>query len=143
MVVFLAAPIASMLRGPQGLEAGFRDALMSVEAALVASGHEVISAHRREDWGRRLDTPANALRLDLAGIDRCDVIVAFVGDPPSPGVQLELGYAIARDKRIVALVSKDSADRPYLLDGIPTVASASIVTIANMADAAEVLDREL
>lgn len=130
--IFLAAPLTQKLRAGygMGLEPEFRAVLADLHRALAKLGHHVVSAHEREAWGEVLDPPEVALRLDLEELDGCDAVVALIGDPPSPGVQLEIGYAIARRKPILALVDQ-TGTRPYLLDGLPAVARAKVIVLGD------------
>lgn len=125
MKVFLAAPFTQLLDRRGTFDSDYRSRLSDIHQFLESLGHEVISAHTREHWGNALESPAEALAIDLAGIDACDVLVAFIGTPPSPGVQLEIGYALARRAPVLAIVDRNDS-RPYLLDGLPSIAKAEI-----------------
>ena len=77
-------------------------------------GYTVRSAHQREKFGKKLWPPDRALAKDLEWIRGASVLVAVMdGQIPSPGVQLELGYALALQKPIVQVI-KPNARLPYL-----------------------------
>lgn len=142
MKVFLAAPLTQTL-GPDGhVDADFRAALSSLHEFLEGLGHDVFSAHVREKWGAALDTPSGALAIDLAQLQSCDVVVAVVGTPASPGVQFELGYAVAFEKPLL-IIASDTCEEPYLIRGLPEYAIASIYRTDNLASARRFLDAEL
>jgi nucleoside 2-deoxyribosyltransferase len=47
-------------------------------------------------------------------MEQADVVVALIVDPPSPGVQLELGVALALGKPIIQINDAASDRIPYL-----------------------------
>jgi Nucleoside 2-deoxyribosyltransferase len=138
MQLFLAAPFTQMLSPAGEFDGTFRSELMELHDYLGHLGYHVFSAHSREDWGNALDTPGGALAIDLAQIDRCDALIAVIGDPPSPGVQLELGYAIARKKPLVLIVDRSGA-APYLVAGIPALTPATIIHVTTLAESHEIV----
>lgn len=64
-------------------------------------GHTVFCALRADQYKINDTDPAEAFRLDEEEIEKADGLLAFVTDKPSPGVQTEIGIAIAARKRIV------------------------------------------
>jgi hypothetical protein len=127
--IFLAAPFTQNLRpkGQGGLPEDYRRGLSKIIELFEAKNCSVSNAHKREVWGERLDDPASALRYDLEGVALCDVLVAIIGLPPSPGVQLEIGYAIALHKPIVVIHQRDQFI-PYLIRGLGSSVPATILT---------------
>jgi hypothetical protein len=116
--VFLSAPFTQLLQDQGGgLPAETRGHLESIIDRLEARGWSVDNAHRRERWGAALDRPLAALTADLKGIETADTLVAIIGSPPSPGVQLEIGFALARGKEILLVVGRDDPI-PYLIRGV-------------------------
>jgi nucleoside 2-deoxyribosyltransferase len=142
MRVFLAAPLTQTLGPERRVDPTFRADLSRLHEFLEDLGHEVFSAHVRERWGEALDTPSGALAIDLAQLNGCDVVVAVLGTPPSPGVQLELGYAVACDKPIL-IIASDAAEVPYLVMGLPDFTDASVHRSATIDEARGFLDKEL
>ena len=134
MFVFLAAPLTGQLTGAGSdvsIRPEFRRALTHVIDQLEASGHRVHSSHRREMWGEDIYEPKRAIELDFAAIAECDVVFAFIGDPPSPGVQMELGYAVAKSKRIVVAFTQGFESLPHLTKGLSAFPRVSIVRITS------------
>ncbi|MGV3662997.1 MAG: nucleoside 2-deoxyribosyltransferase [Prosthecobacter sp.] len=125
MKIFLAAPFTTNVITGKGLEEGFAALLRRLIKELRDSGHEVFSAHEREQWGRAIDPAEKALQDDLSELRAADVVIALIGDPPSPGVQMELGGALILEKPILALVEMGS-ERPYLLAGMHQVTTALV-----------------
>jgi len=142
MRVFLAAPLTQTLGAERRVDPQFRADLSRLHEFLESLGNDVFSAHVRERWGEALDTPSGALAIDLAQLKACDAVVAIVGTPPSPGVQLELGYAVALNKPML-IIASDSAETPYLVRGLPDFADASIYSTATLDGALGFLEEEL
>lgn len=128
--IFLSAPFSQLLvDGGLGVEV--RERLNAVIDHLEAKGWSVGNAHKREGWGARLDSPHTAVRADLQGIEDSGVLVAILGSPPSPGVQLEIGFALARNKKLVIIAESDDP-MPYLIRGV--VEQESVVLIRQTND---------
>lgn len=123
--IFLSAPFTQLLT-EKGLPPKMRERLNALINHLEAEGWAVGNAHKREGWGRELDSPYSALTADLEGIDAAGTVVAILGSPPSPGVQLEIGFALARHKRLI-LIADYLDPMPYLIRG--AVEQDSVVLI--------------
>ena len=118
MIIFLAAPFtAKIQKNNNSIPHDYRDWLKTIIETLRSEGHDVICAHERENWGKEIDTPKVALQQDWDAISESDILVAYIGDPPSPGVQMEIGYASALGKTIVLLHKYDEY-LPYLNSGL-------------------------
>jgi hypothetical protein len=129
--VFLSAPLTQYVNDPNSLE-GFRREWTGIADDLEHCGHTIFSAHRREAWGAALDEPLSALKADIAGIVNTDVIIAYVGQPPSPGVQLEIGYALAAHKDLLVFIERDQSE-PYLVRGLGGLPGAKVVEVDDFA----------
>jgi nucleoside 2-deoxyribosyltransferase len=143
LVVFLSAPLTQYLAdgGPSALMDSFREHWNGLAEALERSGHQVISAHRREIWGASIDSPDVALKDDLEGLRASDLVLAYIGSPPSPGVQLELGYAIAHHKSILVFID-EGQDTPYLVRGFPQMANLEVFDIKELGEIKQALYRK-
>ena len=120
--LFLAAPFTQYLEN--GLVTlNHQEGIKRVYSELEQNGFEIFSAHQEEEMGKDLDDPATAIVRDLKELKEADILIAFIGDPPSPGVQMEIGAAITMDKPIIYLI-KEGEKAPYLTDGIPIVTQA-------------------
>lgn len=125
--IFLSAPFTQLIDAETSeLSKDARAGLEAIIDHLEARGWTVANAHRRERWGAVLDSPLTALTADLAGIGEASALVAILGAPPSPGVQLEVGFALARGKKIVLIVDDDDPV-PYLIRGV--MESPSILVV--------------
>jgi nucleoside 2-deoxyribosyltransferase len=136
--IFFAAPLTAYLviadGGRTSLETSLVNQIGRVLTFLRNKGHRVFSAHERESWGQEIFSPRKALRLDLDGIDDCELFLALIGNPPSPGVQLELGYAIARQKPIVAVYTQKRGALPHLVRGLRAYPKTRLIRITSVDD---------
>lgn len=140
MRVFLAAPFTAMVETVDGrtlLALPFADLLATLLATLRARGCTVTSSHERERWGADIYAPERALAADLEQIRLADLLVALIGDPPSPGVQMELGHALAFSKPIAAFHTQPFERLPHLTKGM---ASRAEVTITRYDSAEELVN---
>jgi nucleoside 2-deoxyribosyltransferase len=113
-IVFLAAPFTGERDAEGVVNKALRDDLIKIMDYLRKKRYVVRSAHEREEFGINLYSAAKALEADLSWLDGCGVVVAIMkGSSPSPGVQMELGAALALGKPIVQIIFPD-ANVPYL-----------------------------
>jgi hypothetical protein len=140
--VFLSAPLTQYVldENPSSLD-NFRGHWGRIAKALERNGHDVFSAHQREAWGADLDSPESALKADVAGLLASELIIAYVGNPASPGVQMELGYAIATHKQVLVFIDYDQTE-PYLVRGLEAWPHAEVIEIADLSGINPVLVRK-
>jgi hypothetical protein len=128
--VFFAAPFTQLIESASGVVAAtWRDELRSMYDALVRRGHSVFLAHEREAWGEQLMTPQTCTPLDYAEMQAADVVCAYVGNPPSHGVHIELGWASSMRKPILILTD-DGVQYTPLLWGLGDVANTTYFPLA-------------
>lgn len=143
MNIFLLAPLTDKIDPATKLvKKSYRDWLESIIKMLKENGHSIVCAHIREDWGEKLEPPEIAIVNDYNSTENCDLIIAYLGNPPSPGVQMELGFAISLKKPILVL-HENQAKIPYLVNGISQLTKASIIDFVDKAELLEKLKREL
>ncbi len=139
MKIFFAAPFTKIINSNDGLvDPEFRMWINTIVQKLRTFGHIVFLAHEREEWGAKLDPPEKALKLDWEEIEESDIVLAYIGNPPSPGVQMEIGYASALQKPIVVF-SVNNEEIPYLTKGLSAVTNTTFKEIKKPEDAAEIL----
>ena len=116
--VFLAAPFTDYRTGKNGeLLQSLRRQLQSLLNRLRAEGYEVFSAHEREKWGLEIDPQAVALEEDWYELRKSDILIAILGNPISPGVQMEIGIALQREMKIIVFAERHQK-LPYLIEGL-------------------------
>lgn len=127
MNVFLAAPFTDRIDSETGLiNSDFAAWLRRIISLLDILQLRTINSHVEEEWGARLASPAVAIARDLDAIRQCDLLLAYIGVPPSPGVQFEIGFATAN--QIPMILFYDRCGRPpYLLEGLPAVCKTVII----------------
>ena len=142
--VFLAAPFTQLVRRENGTDTigSFKAVLQGVIELFESKNLHVFNAHRREAWGQSLENPKQALSRDLEEMARADLVVAIVGSPPSPGVQLELGYAIAFQKPILVLCKRGDFV-PYLNGGLDAVTPSKFLEYDHESQISDLLRRQL
>jgi hypothetical protein len=101
MKIFLSVSFSHQVDAQGAINPAYRSDLEILIQKLEEENHEVFCAPRAEGWRVTDHDPVHALRADFKEIDGADVYVAVLTDRVSAGVQLETGYALARDKRIV------------------------------------------
>jgi nucleoside 2-deoxyribosyltransferase len=143
MKIFFAAPFTGKIdvRTSQ-VETQYRDWLHKIHLELLNNGYKVVSAHEREDWGNALDSPKDAIFNDYNSILESDILVAYVGDPPSYGVQMELGFAVALKKPILILRNAN-VQLPYLMPGLGRMTQTAEIIIEEHKDLIGILTQIL
>ncbi|MCB9809004.1 nucleoside 2-deoxyribosyltransferase [Candidatus Nomurabacteria bacterium] len=88
-----------------------------IENSLKNNGHSVYSSLEDEEWFQK-NKPTNKEILDhtIQKMDESDVVLVFLNSSEkSEGVLIEIGYAIARNKKIILLIKK-GVEANYLKD---------------------------
>lgn len=125
--VFLAAPYSQWMDNAiGGLLPQWKLRLDAVRQALLASGARVFSAHHSESWGKDWRASDLCTPIDFEAMLRTDVVCALVGDPPSGGVAVELGWASALGKPILLVRSPGAVCSP-LIAGLGSITSVQYV----------------
>lgn len=136
MKIFLSVSFSSKVDDTGRINSAYRSDLEILIQKLEEEGQKVFCAPRLEGWKISDHDPIHALKADLAEIDASDVYVAILNNTVSAGVQLETGYAIAREKRIV-LASPTGAQPEWTnnaLTGFDNVSSVNFEFYDQLAD---------
>ena len=139
--IFLAAPFTQYIDGDK-IPEEIKSSLNNIISSLKSEGYEVFSAHVEEKWGEDLDDPFSALKRDFNELRDSEILVAFIGQPPSPGVQMEIGVALAMNKRIIYLI-KEGDSYPFLLDGLPKLTDAQPLRYTSYDNALKQIRKQL
>jgi hypothetical protein len=141
MRISLSAPFTERLDPhTQLIQPMYRNWLARLISFLEGKGHQVINSHVREDWGGKLEPPEIAIVNDFTSIKDSHLIIAYIGNPPSPGVQMELGFASSFGKRIIILTETDS-EMPYLARGLHRLTDAVLIRFDSQEDLIAELDK--
>lgn len=106
MKIFFAVSYSSEVDTHGNIFPEFRK-IEEMLAALEADGSTVYCAPRKDDWKLNSLSPGEAVTSDLQNIDDSDVFIALLDEVISAGVQLELGYALAKKKKILIAATED------------------------------------
>lgn len=140
--IFVGAPLTAFVGSGQQFDPTARDTIEDVLRAIAAIGWRVSSAHVEEKWGKEMLAPAATLMRDLSAIDAADVVLFLLLDAPSPGMNLELGYALAVRKPIFML-GAHSHHMGFLGAGVVEAGLArSVRDAAELASHLDRMDRE-
>ncbi|HUW95480.1 MAG TPA: hypothetical protein VMW58_06805 [Anaerolineae bacterium] len=118
MRIYLATPIHDKLYPitPRP-DPEFENSVKSILGFLRSEGHSVFLALEREEWGAAIMSGDVCTPKDRDEMQGADVVVAMVGNPPSGGVQYELGWATGDDdpemRKPVVLLLDDSIRDQY------------------------------
>src|SRR4051794_26690038 len=128
LCVFVGGPFKALIDTSTGVvPIGARRPVTRVVQHFEGQGHEVLSAHGLEGWGRTMVTPEECTRRDFDWIRRADVVVAFPGSPASPGTHIEIGWASAWGKPLV-LILEPGVQHAYLALGLSALYPVQYVT---------------
>jgi nucleoside 2-deoxyribosyltransferase len=129
MKIFLGAPFTQDISDETKIMHTHKvEHIMNLIGYLQKKGHSVTNAHTREKFGEELMPPHVCTKKDYDEVKNCDVFVAVVGNPASGGVQVELGWASALNKKIIVLLYGNGKYSP-LVDGLSSVADAKIIRV--------------
>ena len=79
------------------------------------------------------DTPEKSIETDLQSIRNCDIFIIHYPTKVPSSALIELGVAIALNKRIIIITSSKNT-LPYLALGIPSTINKSIILESNSFD---------
>ncbi len=114
---FIAAPMSSF--NDSELYVRCRKGVLSLITALRDKNYIVFSELERFRDLKDYDEPASAVMEDLKKIAEYDVFVLFHPVKMQTSSLIELGYALAHNKRIFIISKKENL--PYLALGLPVV----------------------
>jgi nucleoside 2-deoxyribosyltransferase len=143
MKIFFSAPYTSQIDNDTRLiKADFKAWLEELIFFIKSQGVKVISSHIRENWGENIFSPPDAITADFSGIERSDLLVAYVGEPASAGVLMELGFAAAIKKKVVIIKEKGS-ELPYFANGLNAWTETEFIEYENNGQLKELLKQRL
>ncbi len=100
--VFLSTPVADKIDENGNVLPEYRLFIEAILDGLRKADIEVKAAVEYDGWRLDFDIPPEiAIKKDLEKVDASDELIALVNDKPSAGVQFEIGYAIAKSKRVI------------------------------------------
>ena len=125
MKIFVAASYSSKVNYDTGeVFAEYKAWLEEILGQLEAAGHTVICSLREDKYRINDADPAGAFRLDTYTIASCDALLALLNDHVSAGVQTEIGFALALDKKVI-LAHKSEDKLAYINSAMVKASSAT------------------
>lgn len=125
MKVFVAASYSSKVNYDTGeVFPEFKAWLEALIGQLEAGGHEVFCSLRHDGYRINDRDPAAGLKLDFREITAADAVFALVESTISAGVQVEIGYSLALNKKIV-LAHKPEDKLAYINHAMVTAGVAA------------------
>lgn len=93
--------------GPDVFRPDAKEYFVCIRALIEYHGMEaLIPLDNEVSSGSEVDVPAEIYKANVAMIDACDVVIAniepFRGPHMDPGTAFEIGYAVAKEKKIYA-----------------------------------------
>lgn len=126
----MAAPYSQWMDPTTGeVAVRHRLQLERLRTRFIDDGAHVFSAHHNELWGRGWLPPEQCTPADFRALRVADIVCAFVGDPPSSGVAVELGWASALGKPIVVLTTENTGYSPLIV-GIGSITNSRHVVVS-------------
>lgn len=101
MKIFLSVSFSAEVDEKGNVQKAYRSDLETLIQKLEELGHKVYCALAEEKWTINNQNPVSLLKKELEKIDDSDIFVAVLGHNISCGVQLSMGYALAKEKRLV------------------------------------------
>ncbi|MGB8456004.1 MAG: nucleoside 2-deoxyribosyltransferase [Anaerocolumna sp.] len=140
--IFLAAPFKSLVdENNLIMDDKSKEQISNLIIYLENKGFHVHNAHKREQWGQQFMPPDQCTQIDFNQISDCDILIAFPGNPPSPGTHIEIGWASALDKRIFLLLHESINNYAYLIQGLHTVANITYIVYSTEEEYYKELDK--
>lgn len=102
MKVFVACSYSDNVNYDTGeVFPAFKTALEETLRTIEKTGATVFNALRYDKYKINDLDPAEAFFLDKKHLDESDVLVVLLDDKISAGAQVEIGYAIAKNKQVI------------------------------------------
>jgi nucleoside 2-deoxyribosyltransferase len=87
-------------------------------------------------------SPKEAIKVDFGEILIADCLVAYIGNPPSSGVLMELGFAASIKKPIIIFTENDNLI-PYFARGLEAWTDTHIINFDDFSDLCNKFDKVL
>jgi nucleoside 2-deoxyribosyltransferase len=143
MRLFLATSFSGQTTPDGKVHESFRRDVEAIINGLLNAGHSVFCAVQAEGWDVNTLRPEQAFEMDLRELNEADAFIGFVtANPPSAGVQFEIGYSLAKGKRVV-LMRHESDKLPYMNIGLVNSGNAIELQYESMDDLMQQLKSEL
>jgi len=124
MNIFLATSISS-LNSPEKL-AQYKKQIRLLADSLISESHTVHSELFKIESIDNYDSPIDSLAMDMTAISQADVFILHYPIKKGSSTLIELGYAIAKEKFIVAIIPSLDV-LPFMALGLDSMNYAALV----------------
>jgi len=124
MNIFLATSISS-LNSPEKL-AEYKKGIRLLADSLISESHSVHSELFKIESIDNYDSPLDSLSMDMTAISKADVFILHYPIKKGSSTLIELGYAIAKEKFIIALIPSLDV-LPFMALGLDAMKHAALV----------------
>ena len=140
--IFFCAPYIKKIDNETKLiNEEFKDWLSKIIEYFKKNIQNVNNSHVREEWGANIYPPSDAIRHDFSDIRNADCVIAYIGNPPSSGVLVELGFAAAIKKPIV-IFTENKQLIPYFVLGLNNWTNTKIIVFDSLEDLFDKFNQE-
>ena len=130
MKVFLSTPISCFNNKAELIN--YKESITNLLSA-IKKQHTVCAEIETIMDEADYDTPEKSIETDLQSIRNCDIFIIHYPTKVPSSALIELGVAIALNKRIIIITSSKNT-LPYLALGIPSTINKSIILESNSFD---------
>ncbi len=119
MKIFLSTSFSSKVLPDGSVEPGYRSQLEAIISHLERQSHEVFCALREDNWLLNEVAPSEAFLMDAHAVSDCELMLVLIrNNPPSAGIQFELGAGYILKKQMIILWQADDVPVPYINQGL-------------------------
>ena len=142
--IYLAARFTSALQNDT-FNFEFKNRLLQIINYLKNKGHEVFSAHLKENFGNIKCLPDEFVVRDFNDIKNCEYFIALIDEHFSGGVFIELGWASILKKKIIILipVSMNKNEVTPVISGLQYLTACVISKYQDMDHLIKIIDELL
>ena len=141
MKIYLAAPFTKKLNHENLVDSEHQQKLLSIEKKIQGLGHNVFLPHRDlSKWGKV--KPEEIIHLWEQTIRKCDLLLALIGFPDSPGTCIEIGIALAHKKPII-LLNENSESLSASLNALQALENIKLIKFHELNELFKKLESEL
>ena len=138
MRIYFAAPYTNLAKPVEGSEYGwvpddYTKWLRKVIEGLEDMGHEVHCPHRDDHkWGKSFPKLHELVPNQFKKITKeTDLFLAYLGQPQSAGVAIEIGYAISRGTRTI-IIKKPGDKITLIAQGLDEITPCEILEFRDL-----------
>lgn len=149
MRIYFAAPYLNVAIPKEGSDYGWtpdehNNWLKKIIDAVESMGHQIYSPHRDDHkWGKAFPKIEDLVPHQYKNITaKSDLLLAYIGEPQSGGVCIEIGYAISH-KIPVLIIKKPKEKITLVTHGLNSIGKCEIIEFRDDEELIEKLSEKL